>query len=88
MQVSFKHSPRRLMQCCLRFHAGLNDYFRLGASDSFSSNVPLIVSGRLEFVQVAAGWWHTCGILQNGSAVCWGAFFFLESPNFLPVWLL
>ena len=26
----------------------------------------------LPFTSVSAGWFHTCGILQDGSAVCWG----------------
>ncbi|MGD2216952.1 MAG: Ig-like domain-containing protein [Gemmatimonadales bacterium] len=37
------------------------------------STVPMLVSGGQEFVSLAAGAAHTCGITADESAYCWGA---------------
>jgi alpha-tubulin suppressor-like RCC1 family protein len=36
------------------------------------SSGPLAVTGGLEFVQLAAGGAHTCGLTTDGAAYCWG----------------
>jgi alpha-tubulin suppressor-like RCC1 family protein len=34
--------------------------------------VPGAVQGGHTFISLAAGGWHTCGLLSNGAAYCWG----------------
>ncbi len=29
-------------------------------------------AGRTKFAQISAAWWHTCGVRQNRTVVCWG----------------
>jgi alpha-tubulin suppressor-like RCC1 family protein len=35
-------------------------------------NEPVAVTGELQFTQVAAGAFHTCGVTTTGAAYCWG----------------
>lgn len=35
--------------------------------------VPTQVLGSQTFVSVVAGWYHTCGLISDGTAYCWGA---------------
>ena len=44
----------------------------LGNGGNSASAVPVLVSGGHTFTQLAAGNGFTCGILQGGSARCWG----------------
>jgi alpha-tubulin suppressor-like RCC1 family protein len=37
------------------------------------SDAPVRVVGGLAFKQIAAGFWHTCGVTTAGKAYCWGA---------------
>ncbi len=52
---------------------GANDAGQLGNGDVESSDAPSAVAGDLEFVQIAAGLAHTCGVARGGDAYCWGA---------------
>jgi alpha-tubulin suppressor-like RCC1 family protein len=52
---------------------GLNSVGQLGAaSQSFSSNVPLKVSGTQTFVSVSVGDFHTCALASDAGVYCWG----------------
>jgi len=53
---------------------GLNNRGQLGnGSTTFSSNTPTNVSGLNSGAQaIAAGWMHTCAIVNNGGVQCWG----------------
>jgi alpha-tubulin suppressor-like RCC1 family protein len=47
---------------------------RLGRGGAPSNPaIPLVVSSSAQFVQVAAGGAHTCGLDTSGTAICWGA---------------
>jgi alpha-tubulin suppressor-like RCC1 family protein len=54
---------------------GSNEFGQLGngLADSVLHAVPVRVSGGLTFTNVVAGLTHTCGIVRDGAAVCWGA---------------
>jgi len=55
---------------------GDNYYGALGiGSTKDSSDVPVPVSGRLSFVVLEAGYYHTCGLTAAGAGYCWGEFF-------------
>ena len=42
-------------------------------SSSACANIPVAVSGDLEFTEITAGWEHTCALTQIGDVYCWGA---------------
>lgn len=46
---------------------------RLGNGATANSNVPVPVSGDLQFSAIAAGGGHTCGLTVDGEAYCWGS---------------
>ena len=54
---------------------GLNDYGQLGDGGNNHRSAPTQVTslgtGRTA-VSIGAGWWHTCAVLDDGSAACWG----------------
>jgi alpha-tubulin suppressor-like RCC1 family protein len=52
---------------------GYNVYGQLG-NGSFpgDSSIPVFVSGDYTFNEISVGLFHSCGILTNGSGVCWG----------------
>ncbi|KAL4856511.1 Ultraviolet-B receptor 8 [Chlorella vulgaris] len=52
--------------------AGSGVYGRLGDGFETSRKAPVAVSGGHTFADIAAGNTHTCGVLANGSALCWG----------------
>jgi alpha-tubulin suppressor-like RCC1 family protein len=52
--------------------AGVGSQGQLGTGASTASITPVAVSGGHTFAQIAAGSAHTCGLLANGSALCWG----------------
>ena len=49
-----------------------NDHGRLGDNTTNNRGLPTVVSGGHSFAQVTAGFYHTCGIRTNGTALCWG----------------
>jgi alpha-tubulin suppressor-like RCC1 family protein len=53
---------------------GRNDYGQLGDGTTTSSGVPTSVSGLTGVVAVTAnsGVGHSCAVLDNGTAHCWG----------------
>ena len=52
---------------------GRNDYGQLGDGNlGINSDVPVFVSGDHSFLSIIGGTFHNCGILTNGSAMCWG----------------
>ncbi|MFA5333400.1 MAG: FG-GAP-like repeat-containing protein [Candidatus Nanoarchaeia archaeon] len=52
---------------------GLNEYGQLGnGSSGGQSNVPVFVTGNYKFASINTGYKFTCGVLLNGSVVCWG----------------
>jgi alpha-tubulin suppressor-like RCC1 family protein/tRNA A-37 threonylcarbamoyl transferase component Bud32 len=51
---------------------GANDRGQLGDGDLESRDAPGPIVGEIEFVQVAAGLSHSCGVARGGDAYCWG----------------
>src|SRR5207237_10790065 len=51
---------------------GANVAGQLGDGSTNSSSVPVAVTGGLTFSAVAAGRFHTCGVIATGAAYCWG----------------
>lgn len=52
---------------------GLNDYGQLGAvTDDSVSGVPVQVEGLTGAVAISAGSYHSCALLDDGTAQCWG----------------
>ena len=45
---------------------------QLGPGDTIDYNVPIKVTGTLQFKTVTAGSAHTCGLTEDGTAYCWG----------------
>ncbi|MBU0756777.1 MAG: hypothetical protein KKF44_01815 [Nanoarchaeota archaeon] len=45
----------------------------LGDGSTIQQKNPVAVNLSVQFIQVSAGGRHTCGIIVNGSAVCWGS---------------
>lgn len=43
-----------------------------GGGTHYNSDVPLPVAGNHRFVEIAAGWEHSCGRTPDGIAYCWG----------------
>ena len=54
---------------------GADDDGQIGDGDDDEANehVPVFVSGNHNFSSLHAGLFSTCGLLTNGSAMCWGA---------------
>lgn len=54
---------------------GGNNKGKLGTGSDLESQsfVPIIVTGKTEFVSLSAGIIHTCGLTAKGKAWCWGA---------------
>lgn len=46
--------------------------FTGGCSDAACSDVPVMVTGGKTFTKLAAGRFHTCGLVANGEVWCWG----------------
>ncbi|MCA9397785.1 right-handed parallel beta-helix repeat-containing protein, partial [candidate division WWE3 bacterium] len=44
-----------------------------GSGDSGDQATPVLVSSSLNFSQLTSGRYHSCGLLVNGSAMCWGS---------------
>ena len=52
---------------------GANGQGQVGCGDSnLNTSNPTYVNATNTFVSISAGEWHTCGIISNGSAMCWG----------------
>jgi alpha-tubulin suppressor-like RCC1 family protein len=52
---------------------GDNRYGQLGTTAAgFLSVSPVKVDGGLTFISISAGLYHTCGVVANGTAYCWG----------------
>ena len=51
---------------------GLNNTNQLGDGTTTDRFVPTPVAGTVQFVQVAAGANHSCGLTSTGQAYCWG----------------
>ncbi len=49
-----------------------NLYGQIGDNETSTRTLPTLVSGDYNFSELYAGFYHSCGLLQNGSAVCWG----------------
>ena len=45
---------------------------QLGDNTTTDQHMPVDVVGGYTFSQLAPGYYHTCGLLLGGSAVCWG----------------
>ena len=51
---------------------GANEVGRLGDGTTVDRNVPTLVVGGHDFVEVDAGGLHSCGLDTEGAAYCWG----------------
>ena len=51
---------------------GKNNDGQLGNGSTASTDIPVLVSGDLAFLEIANGRAHTCGITNTGDAYCWG----------------
>jgi alpha-tubulin suppressor-like RCC1 family protein len=51
---------------------GSNDYGQLGDGTLTRRLRPVLVLGGLQFRQVSAGQWHTCGVTTINRVFCWG----------------
>lgn len=60
------------LSSCSVCPAGQGTYGQLGNAANAVALVPEAVFGDHAFAQIACGATHTCGILVNGSALCWG----------------
>ena len=58
----------------LLYNAGAGMYGQLGNNATLQQTTPVAVSGSHTFTQLSAGSEHTCGLLGNGSALCWGEY--------------
>ena len=60
--------------CWLPCGAGYNGDGQLGTGDNTGTDQysPVAVQGAFIFTQLTAGDGHTCGLLGNGTAMCWG----------------
>jgi hypothetical protein len=70
--------PRRRVRAHLRdqhhwatYCWGLGEKGQLGNGGTAPSRVPVAVSGPT-FVRITAGYAHSCGLTQDGTAYCWG----------------
>lgn len=56
------------------FHAaaGSSYYGQLGTRDVVISPVPVEAAAGRTFQALSAGGWHTCGIDDSGTTMCWG----------------
>ena len=63
--------------------AGQSTTGALGDGTTTSKNTPVQVTGGT-FSQVSAGYYVSCGVLTNGSAVCWGGS--LADCHLSPAW--
>lgn len=61
---------------------GNNDRGQLGHGDKKNTNIGVFVHGDHTFIQLAAGESHTCGLLANGTAMCWGYNYFGETGTY------
>ena len=70
----FKQCLQATRQLCVWFlcGAGRGGSGRLGDGGTAQQNTPVAVSGSHNFTLLTAGNEHTCGLLGNGSALCWG----------------
>ena len=52
---------------------GFNDFGQLGDGTRTTRSSPVAVSGlSTGVVKIATGFWHSCAVLSNGTARCWG----------------
>ncbi|HZI77239.1 MAG TPA: hypothetical protein VFD73_25015, partial [Gemmatimonadales bacterium] len=51
---------------------GFNGQGGLGLGDFTEPDVPNPVAGNLQFAQIDAGAWYTCGVTVDNIAYCWG----------------
>jgi len=52
---------------------GVNTYGQLGDGTTDNSSVPIPVSGLTgTVISISAGFYHTCAVLTDGTAKCWG----------------
>ena len=56
----------------LRGCAGFNYFGQLGDGTTTDRWVPTPISGSYSFAQITAALKHTCGVLTDGTGLCWG----------------
>ena len=59
--------------CWGDFEGGVRGLATISFDTSHATMAPNPIDGGHSWTQLAAGWWHTCGLDRNGAAWCWGA---------------
>jgi len=59
--------------CWGDFEGGRRGYPLIGFDTSYATFQPNVVGGGLQFAEVRAGSWGTCGLTVGGQAYCWGS---------------
>ena len=44
----------------------------VSAQNGESNTATIEVEQPIPFTQATAGWWHSCGLREDGTVVCWG----------------
>jgi alpha-tubulin suppressor-like RCC1 family protein len=60
---------------------GYNGSGQLGNGTNIDSSTPVVVTGLTTATAIAAGGFHSCALLANGTVKCWGYNFYGQLGN-------